>query len=129
MTAGFQILPEFRVVQHERDVAVLYAMKSYFGCGVVRKNHDTRMEYRVRSLDHLLHIIIPFFEAHPLHTKKSADFHSFARVLRKMQQGKHRTKEGIREIFHIVKGMNRRSRALPDGLDDDPDDTHSNDDG
>jgi hypothetical protein len=30
MTAGFQILPEFRVVQHERDIQLLYKLKSFF---------------------------------------------------------------------------------------------------
>src|SRR5262245_52093026 len=35
MTAGVQVLPEFTVVQHERDVQVLHALKAYFGCGVV----------------------------------------------------------------------------------------------
>ena len=49
MTAGFQVLPEFTVVQHKRDVQVLHALKSYFGCGVVRVNHGDRMAYRVRG--------------------------------------------------------------------------------
>ena len=48
MSAGAQVLPEFTVVQHERDVQVLHALKAYFGCGVVRKNHGDRMAYRVR---------------------------------------------------------------------------------
>ena len=39
LATGFQVLPEFTVVQHERDVQVLHALKAYFGCGVVRLNH------------------------------------------------------------------------------------------
>jgi hypothetical protein len=39
MKLGVQVLPEFTVVQHEVDVQVLYGLKDYFGCGVVRKNH------------------------------------------------------------------------------------------
>src|SRR6266849_4307180 len=35
MTTGFQVLPEFTVVQHERDVQPLHALKAFFGCGVV----------------------------------------------------------------------------------------------
>ena len=30
MTAGFQVLPEFTVVQHERDVQVLHALKASY---------------------------------------------------------------------------------------------------
>jgi len=62
MKAGYQVLPEFTVVQHHRDVQVLHALKSYFGCGVVRSNHGDRMAYRVRSQEHLLEKVIPFFE-------------------------------------------------------------------
>ena len=49
MKLGVQVLPELTVVQHEVDEQVLYALKDYFGCGVVRKNHGTRLCYRVRG--------------------------------------------------------------------------------
>ena len=39
MTSGFQVLPEFTVVQHKRDIQLLHALKQFFGCGVVRTNH------------------------------------------------------------------------------------------
>src|SRR5258708_7302779 len=42
MKVGYQVLPEFRVVQHEKDIQVLHAMKDFFQCGVVRRNHDER---------------------------------------------------------------------------------------
>ena len=51
MTSGFQILPELTVVQHQKDVQILHALKDFFGCGVVRINHGDRMVYRVRSLE------------------------------------------------------------------------------
>lgn len=108
MTVGFQVLPEFTVVQHERDVQVLYALKAYFGCGVVRKNHGDRMAYRVRSKEHLLHIIIPFFEKHPLKSKKHVDFLKFRDVLLMMERGEHLTEEGITKIREIASQMNRR---------------------
>ena len=56
-----QVLPEFVVVQHKRDVAVLYALKAFFGCGVVRINHGDRMCFRVRGHDNLMKFILPFF--------------------------------------------------------------------
>ena len=49
-----QVLPEFTVVQHKSDIQLLYGLKRYFGCGVVRKNHGDRMAYRVRGHSHLL---------------------------------------------------------------------------
>ena len=36
-----------------------YALKAFFGCGVVRTNHGDRLAYRVRSQEHLLERILP----------------------------------------------------------------------
>ncbi len=109
MTAGFQILPEFTVVQHERDVQVLHALKAYFGCGVVRKNHGDRMAYRVRSKQHLLEHIVPFFVKHSLKTKKNVDFRKFRRILLMMEADIHLTADGVEEIRKIRDKMNRGS--------------------
>jgi hypothetical protein len=54
MKLGVQVLPEFTVVQHEVDIQVLYGLKDYFDCGVVRKNHGARFCYRVRGQANLL---------------------------------------------------------------------------
>jgi len=107
MTNGFQVLPEFTVVQHKRDVQVLHALKSYFGCGVVRTNHGDRMAYRVRAKKDLLQHIIPFFEKHPLKTKKRLDFQKFRRVVLMMEAGDHLTTEGLKEARRIAGQMNR----------------------
>ncbi len=107
MTVDYQVLPEFAVVQHERDVQVLHAFKAYFGCGVVRRNHGDRMAYRVRGQTHLWERIVPFFVKHPLKTKKRLDFQKFKRVLRMMQAGEHLTPQGIAKIRDIAAKMNR----------------------
>ena len=108
MTSGFQVLPEFTVVQHERDIQLLHALKAFFGCGVVRTNHAERMAYRVRSLDHLNEQIVPFFEKHPLKSKKRVDFAKFRRILQLMTKKEHLTSEGIEDIRAIAKSMNTR---------------------
>ena len=114
MSVGFQVLPEFTVVQHERDVQVLHALKSFFGCGVVRRNHGDRMAYRVRDITHLASVIVPFFETHTLKTAKKQDFLSFRNVVRLLQQKQHLTPEGIDKIRAIAERMNRgRGRESP----------------
>ncbi len=118
MASGFQVLPEFTVVQHQRDIQLLYALKSFFGCGVVRTNHAARMAYRVRSLDHLNTIIVPFFEEHPLKSKKRVDFIKFRKILQLMNRGEHLKLEGIEGIRAIGRTMNtgweRESPAPPE---------------
>ena len=107
MTAGVQVLPEFTVVQHQRDIQLLHALKQFFGCGVVRVNHGDRMAYRVRKLEHLRELITPFFEAHPLQSKKWIDFLKFRKVLMLMDRGAHLTPQGLEDIKRVASSMNR----------------------
>ena len=106
MKLGFQVLPEFTVVQHQVDEQILYALKSYFGCGVVRKNHGTRLCYRVRGQENLLTRIIPFFEKHQLKTRKRVDFAKFRKVILLMQKGEHLKPEGLEKIRQLKATMN-----------------------
>jgi hypothetical protein len=107
MKIGYQVLPEFTVVQHKQDIQLLYALKQFFGCGVVRQNHGDRMAYRVRGVEHLHERVIPFFEQHPLKTKKHLDFLKFRKVLMMMYRNEHLTLDGIENIRQIASEMNR----------------------
>ncbi len=107
MRFGRQILPELTVVQHQRDLALLHQLRSHFGCGVVRRNHGDRYCWRVRDLEQLLDRVCPFFEAHPLKSKKAVAFRKFAKVVYKMAKGDHLQEEGFCEIIKIAQGMNR----------------------
>ena len=106
MTLEVQVLPEFTVVQHEVDVQVLYALKDYFGCGVVRKNHGTRMAYRVRGHQNLLTKILPFFEKHQLKTRKRVDFAKFRKVILLIEKEEHLKPDGLEKIRELKKTMN-----------------------
>ena len=116
MSVGYQVLPEFTVVQHERDIQILHALKAYFGCGVVRRNHGDRMAYRVRSKEHLLQRIVPFFMTHPLKTKKNVEFLKFRDVLLLMESDAHLTADGVEKIRAIAAGMNRGNVKIKSDL-------------
>ena len=108
MNLGFQVLPEFTVVQHQVDEQVLYGLKDYFGCGVVRKNHGTRLSYRVRGQNNLRNRIIPFFEKHKLKTRKRVDFEKFRKVILLIEKEEHLKPEGLEQIRQIKTSMNSR---------------------
>jgi hypothetical protein len=118
---GYQVIPEFRVVQHNRDLDVLHALKRFFGFGRVCRNHDERWEYRVRRLEQL-RVVADFFAQHPLHTKKRVDASKFRDVLRLMEDGRHLTEPGLSEIVKLAASMNTsnrpRLRALLEGDED-----------
>ena len=111
---GWQVQPDFAVVQGERSVSVLRALGEFFGCGVVSVNHrhdnhrQDMWRFGVRRLDDLRRCIVPFFEANPLRTAKALDFESFAVVVSMMSRGDHLTMEGLSRIGDIAATTNRR---------------------
>ena len=106
MTIGWQVLPEFRVVQHERDVAILKRLHEFFGFGQITTNHGDRKELRVRGIQQLAEIV-KFFRKHPLRTVKRSSFECFAEVIEMMQRGDHLTKEGLEQVRKLASRMNR----------------------
>jgi LAGLIDADG endonuclease len=98
----YQVISEFTIVQHEKDIQVLYALKSYFGCGIVKKINGDHYCYCVKSYKHLYENILPFFEKHKLKTKKRIDFEKFRFVVRFVTQGQHNTQDGLKELQKFV---------------------------
>src|SRR3989338_7986972 len=92
MTLGWQVLPEFRVVQHQRDILLLKKIQEYFGFGSVGRNHGDRQEFRVRGMKNLERLIF-FFNEHPLQSVKQNDFKIFCQVLEMMKKKEHLTSE------------------------------------
>ena len=111
MSLGWQVLPEFRIVQHEKDEALLYKIKDYFGFGDVKINrtdfHGTRKEFRVRGLNNL-NKITDFFKKNQLMTAKRKDFEIFSEVIKLMNQNEHLIKEGLDKIAKLISEMNRK---------------------
>ena len=113
MTLGWQVLPEFRIVQHEKDEAVLYKIKDYFGFGSIEINNKDenaeRKGFRVRGLENL-NKIVKFFEYNPLKTSKRKNFEIFREIIQLMNNKKHLTKEGLDRIAELVSDMNRKPK-------------------
>jgi hypothetical protein len=109
MSVGFQVLPEFVVVQHTRDRQILMALKRFFGAGVVRRNHDDRDCLRIRKLSALVKVC-DFFLKHSLKTKKNIDFRKFRRIVLQMTQKRHLQQDGLVEIIDIAMEMNSAVR-------------------
>jgi len=102
MALGYQIQPEFTVVQHELDIQVLHALKAFFKCGSVTRNHGDRWCWRVKNLEHFLTIIIPFFEQHPLKTKRRQEFLTFRDICLKMKNKEHLNPEKIQDVIALA---------------------------
>ena len=104
---GWQVLPEFRIVQHSRDETLLKKLQEFFKAGKVVVNHGSRKELRIRKLDEL-NQVMDFFERFPLMTKKRKDFEIFREVLNSMNRHEHLTREGLERIANLCWMMNRK---------------------
>ncbi len=114
---GWQVQPQFVVVQGASSLGALEAMRDFFGCGRIncnrrRDNHrEPLYRYVVRRFADLDEVIVPFFKQHPLLTAKRENFRKFADVLELMKQRRHLDVLGLKEIEAIVETMNHRKPA------------------
>ena len=116
---GISIIPEFHISQNYQSRSVLEAVRNILGCGYLKPNHrnskDATYVLVVRDRVDLLTKVIPFFEINPLRTTKADDFALFARVIRLMQSGAHKSAGSVKEIIDLAYSMNgngkRRTRT------------------
>ena|GEM_PF-128442 len=91
----------------QRDRVILALFKRHLGCGTLRERGDGVWYYEVNNFNAICENVIPFFERFCfLSAKKKRDFAKFKKIACLMQEGKHLTEEGIREILKIRAGMN-----------------------
>lgn len=107
----WQVIPEFHVSQHRNSKEVLDLIRETFGCGYVKPNHsnssrDATWVYVVRNRNELTEKVIPFFQTYPLRTAKRNDFKKFAEVVQMMNQQRHKSRDGLRDIFQLAFTMN-----------------------
>jgi LAGLIDADG endonuclease len=111
---GYQVAHEFAVTQGESSLSALRELEEFFGVGMLVPNrrYDDHREhlyrYVVRRRVDLKERIIPFFREHPLRTAKQENFEKFARCVALVEDGRHRSLEGLIEIAEIAETMNRR---------------------
>ncbi|HXN54427.1 MAG TPA: LAGLIDADG family homing endonuclease [Mycoplasmatales bacterium] len=100
----YQIVPEFKIIQHKKDIQLLYAIKKFFRYGSISSNiseNSSIFEYKIRKFENLRDVIVPFFEKNSLLTKKKFDFISFRKVILIMEREDHLKDEGLKKIIKI----------------------------
>jgi len=110
MTLKWQVLPEFRIVQHKRDIAILKKIQQTLGYGDIRRNHGDRFELRVRKFDELKKLV-EFFKWNCLETKKKDDFELFKEIIFLMDKKIHLNSDGLHRIAELSSQMNRQTKS------------------
>ncbi len=102
---GWKVSLCFNVSQRDRVILSLY--KRHLKCGTLRQRQDGVWYFEVNNHRALTDNVIPFFRRFRfLSAKKKRDFQKFRKLAALIDEGKHRTPEGIREILAIRRDMN-----------------------
>jgi hypothetical protein len=112
---GYQMVPEFHVSQNLDYAQTLNIIRSRFGCGYLKPNHnkskiDKSWVFVVRNRNDLLQKVIPFFAKNRLYSPKYQDFKKFAFVVHSMHKKQHFTKAGFVKLLRIAFSMNRKGQ-------------------
>lgn len=77
------VIPEFQITLHSRDLLLLRKIHSFFGIGIVGEREDRNQAYySVQSAGAIVNVIIPHFDRYPIITQKRADYLLFKQAAR-----------------------------------------------
>jgi hypothetical protein len=109
----------FYIKLREDDKELLEEVKESFGCGAVyfqkenRPNHSHCYRFEINSRRDILGVLIPFFEAHPLHGTKRHDFEIFREIALAIKREEHKSIDGYTKIKTMKLQMqSRRARWM-----------------
>lgn len=111
---GYKFSLEFKVTQKFASLAVLEAIKGYFGCGriAIDNRRDHTMKYVVTDFPSIISVLIPFFLANQLLSSKYLNFLDFVRMAEIIRTGRHLTVDGAQSLLLIYSQMNSKRSWL-----------------
>lgn len=105
--SGWNVIPEFRIELHSREIILLRKIKDYFGTGIISERLDRNaVVYSVQSVTDILNVIIPHFDKYPLVTQKRADYILFKQAINLLDLKVQSNIEGIYKIIAIKASIN-----------------------
>jgi len=116
--SGWQATPSFNVSQ--KDKTILSLLKKYLGCGRIKQRKDGLWIFVAENPHSLKEKVIPFFKKYQfLSSKSKTNFSIFCQIVKKIDEDKHLTKEGLEEIARLREKLNEgRKRKRKYNLSD-----------
>lgn len=118
--ARFQIQPVFQVYQDRANIEIIEKIRDFFGCGTITSKgpNSSVMTFSIHCRQLLESVVIPFFDAFPLASRKQEDFLKFREIVLAMQLKHHRTSAGFRRIVELAFSMNQRGKQRKYRMED-----------
>ena len=113
-----RVEPHFYIKLRGDDLPVLEKVKEVFGCGAIyyqnekRKNHSACYRFEINTLRDIKGKLIPFFEKHPLQSKKQREFELFKTIFKLVENKLYKTTIGLKEVEKLKISMNHRTRWM-----------------
>jgi hypothetical protein len=107
-TSGYRVVCEFHITQKYHSAEVLYAIKDYFNCGIIKvcSKQNKTLNYQINSFKDIHSKLIPFLDKNPLLTSKQLNYLTFKKAINMLINGEHLTIKGIEELKALAKEMN-----------------------
>lgn len=99
-----RVLPEFSIVQNEKDLHILKLINKRFNVGRISRRSDAKdmLRYKVNNLNEIVDVIVPFFKKHLYNYGKGLDFILWSNILDMMLKKYHLSNDGIKLILKII---------------------------
>ncbi len=113
-----RVEPHFYIKLRGDDLPVLEKVKEVFGCGAIyyqnekRENHSACYRFEINTLRDIKGKLIPFFEKHPLQSKKQREFELFKTIFKLVEDKLYKTTTGLKEVEKLKIAMNHRTRWM-----------------
>jgi hypothetical protein len=107
-SAGHRVVCEMHVTQKTHSASVLYLLKEFFGCGVVKidnKNTDG-LKDQLSSIVDISRVLIPHLDKYPLLTSKYLNYLTFKKAIKMLENKEHLTLQGIEKLKNMASQMN-----------------------
>jgi hypothetical protein len=108
----------FYIKLREDEFPLLNQVKSFFGCGAVyyqkekRKNHSPCYRFEINSQKDINEILIPFFDKHPLKSKKKKNYLIFRKIATIIRNNDYKEDGSLRKIQQLKSQMNSGARSV-----------------
>ena len=99
---GYVIDPVFHVVQSEKGMPILKAMKTVFNAGRIERKHgQDEWQFIVDNRRQLAEKVIPFFRKYKLIVKER-DFNIFSEIVERLENKEHWNRDGFIRLLKLA---------------------------
>ncbi len=102
----WRISAYFSIHVHEKDLPLLELIQKTLGVGIVRKNNENTVLFRVSDINEL-QIIMNHFKNYSLVSAKYLDFLLFEQCLELIKEKAHLTEQGLLKIVSLKANLNK----------------------